>query len=61
MDHWTKQCEIRHVNLRLVLEKLSICQDAGVDVDRLPGIMTVGDVLRLSVEKIREVSERQHQ
>ncbi len=50
---WTKRCKpYRHVTERAVLDKLRMCQEAGVDIDKIPMSLTVGDLVRMSVQAI---------
>jgi hypothetical protein len=57
MNHWTKRCDQRRVNERAVWDKLYMCQASGIDVDRIPGDITFRTLIRLSIAKIRELTE----
>jgi len=57
VQHWVNRCEMRRVNLRAVLDKLAMLRDSGVDIDRIPLSVSVGEILRFSVPKIRAITE----
>lgn len=57
MEGWIKKCEMRQVNVRAVLDKLQMCREAGIDVDRIPLSLEFGELLRMSTEKIRGLTE----
>ena len=56
---WARQCDQRRVTERAVWDKLHMLQEAGVDVDRIPGDITFRTLIRLSVPKIRQLTENQ--
>jgi len=56
VERWIAKCRMRSVSVRAVLDKLSACRDAGIDVDRIPLSLTLSDILRFSVQKIRTMA-----
>jgi hypothetical protein len=42
--------------MRAFYDKLEICRDAGIDVDKIPLSLTISDVIRMPIERIRELA-----
>jgi hypothetical protein len=49
----------RTVSLAAVFTKLRECSLAGVDVDKIPLDLTMGEVLRMTVLEIKELTDGQ--
>lgn len=54
MKMWTSRAEhsVRRVSERAILDKLQECADAGINLDRIPLNISVGDLLRMPVVEI---------
>lgn len=43
--------------MRAFWDKLEMCRDAGIDVDKVPLSLTISEVIRMPIEKLRSLAD----